>query len=596
MNSLEKDQQNRVLVEGALRPENLFVADRILSHLYSKSFSASTRDWMSPRWQELGRALGAEMDQLSQSADRQGPVLRDRDLYGQDRQEVIFHPAYEQLTRMAVASGMFALKWDPGLKEKFKGQTHQLGFSAGLLYAMGEAGLYCPLCMTDGAARIIDRYASPADRERILPHIYTWKAEELYTGAMFLTEKSGGSDVGANRVMALKAEPGSLPENTPEPEFWYRLYGEKWFCSNATAEIALVLARTEGAEPGTRGLSIFLLEQQGPGGLANPRHYIRLKDKLGVRSMASAEIEFQGTWAKRLGQEGQGFAIMTEMINLSRLYNAVTAVALTRRALHEAWFFLSNRTSFGRSALEHPLVAERLERLCAGWQAELYLCWRAIQALDAADQGDEQEARLLRLLTPMVKRSSAEFAVYAIREAMELMGGLGYIEQGIMPKLFRDAQVLPIWEGAGNIMLLDMLRAMDKAGAAIVLKQELERLFSKLPDPGAEDWAQALWPAAEEWSRRSVVIFARIEELTRMERPMAEYHSRPALEALTELVQAALLIHQYSSDSADWIAPALSQLARRIFGEWSIGVRDKTGPLSPEKLARLMGLDGSISA
>jgi alkylation response protein AidB-like acyl-CoA dehydrogenase len=573
METFPQDPQNRVLAADARRSTDFFADDPILQHLFRTRISPEGQAWMQPRWSRLGADLAGPMDQLSLTADQQGPRLRTRNLFGEalEPAEMLeFHPAYAELLAIAVRSGMFRVKWEPALRARFSGEGHRLGFSAGLLYAMGEAGLYCPLCMTDGVARILDRFGSAGDVERLLPRIYTELPEELYTGAMFLTEKSGGSDVGANRVRAERQALPGQPGDDPAAGAWYRLYGEKWFCSNAGAELALALARTEGAVPGTRGLSIFLLEPYGPDGLPNPRQMLRLKEKLGVRSMASAELLLTGTWGKRLGQEGQGFAIMAEMINLSRLYNAVTAVALARRALREAWFFLRHRKSFGRTALEHSLVRERLERLSAGWLGELLLCWRAIEALDNADAGDDHEAALARLLTPMVKRSSAAFSVYAIRECMELMGGLGYIEDGVMPKMLRDANVLPIWEGAGNIMLLDMLRALQKAAPAQGWRSVWQQMLASADAPAA-------------WQMQSDALWEKLDALGQMDRDVAEYQSRALLERLTELTQACLLLRSRDAQSSAWVDPALAWYDRRLSG------RPSGSPLPLDAVEAMLG-------
>lgn len=568
------DPGNRVRLAQATRSKNLFESDRIFQHLFRHHLSQEGRNWMQPRWHQLGDTLANRMDDLSLQADKNGPVLRKRNLFGETVDELIFHPAYRELEQIAVHSGMFEVKWEPSCRKHFHRESHRLGFSAGLLFAMGEAGLYCPLCMTDGVARILDHFADPKDRDRLLPHIFTSDPHLLYTGAMFLTEKAGGSDVGANRVRAVQVPQEELPfaVDLGEGESWYRLYGEKWFCSNAGAEIALALARTDPSISGTRGLGIFLVEPYTADGQRNPREVIRLKEKLGVRSMASAELYFDGTLAKRIGAEGDGFAIMAEMINLSRLYNAVTAVALARRALTETWQYLTYRTTFGKPVLEHALVKERLEALGSAWLGELHLCWRAISALDAADQGDEAEAVLARLLTPMVKRSSAEFAVYAIRECMELTGGIGYLEEGILPKLLRDANVLPIWEGSGNIMLLDMLRAWNKVGCGDALEKE---------------WSAA-WEAdaqGESWLRRLRGLREAVDDLNVQEPDIAQYRSRELLEQLTLGVQATLLKKEVMRHPAPWFAPALSWYARRFLSE----VRAEDGPLSTDELESLMG-------
>jgi len=198
-------------------------------------------------------------------------------------------------------------------------------------------------------AVLIDRFCDENDKKRLLPAIYTTAFSEMKTGAMYLTEKAGGSDVGANIVLAEKIEGKT-----------YSLTGEKWFCSNANGAIAFVLARTNPDKKGTGGLSIFLVEKELPDGTKNPMDIIRLKEKLGVRSMASAEIMLEGTRGKLIGQEFEGFKIMTSMINLSRVYNSVAALSASKRALMEAYQFLTGRNTFGKNAIDHPLIRKKL--------------------------------------------------------------------------------------------------------------------------------------------------------------------------------------------------------------------------------------------
>jgi acyl-CoA dehydrogenase len=344
-------------------------------------------------------------------------------------------------------------------------------------------------------ALLIDRFCEPADQRRLLPRIYTEEVDTFFTGAMFLTEKVGGSDVGANLVEARDLGNG-----------FHSLHGEKWFCSNVNADIVFALARTNETIPGTRGLSIFLVEKHLENGERNPIDIVRLKDKLGTRSMASGECLLNGTIGKMVGPEFQGFRVMTEMINLSRMYNSVAAVAGGRRALIEAYQFLSFRQTFGKNALEHALVRDKFWELGSRQLASFVLVWRAIEAMDNAEAGNADEAELLRLLTPMAKRESAETAVYVCRESMELMGGMGYIEEGVIPKTMRDVMVLPIWEGAGNIMILDMLRAITKSRGLDVLVQEIERLCD--PKTNAAEgrlleWSQNLQKALADLPNKS---------------------------------------------------------------------------------------------
>ncbi|MCS6978621.1 MAG: acyl-CoA dehydrogenase family protein [Flavobacteriales bacterium] len=452
-----------VLQPGFHRSSNFYDSDQWLHRLWREIFPPEICGRLEPLKKAIGQRAATDMEALARAADRHPPELVLRNWYGEDIQEIRFHPAYRELQDIAVHSGMFRLKWQPEVRRYFEGFRHAAGFAVGFYYAMAENGLYCPLCMTDGAALLVDKYGDEADKKRLLPRIYTEDPNQFITGAMFLTEKAGGSDVGANQCTARR-------KDGP----WYLLNGEKWFCSNANAEVAFVLARTRPDVPGTRGLSIFLVEPMLPDGTPNPRRIIRLKDKLGVRSMASAEILLTDTVGKLYGEEGQGFKIMADMINLSRLYNAVTAVADQRRALIEAWQFLSYRHTFGRPALSHALVRKKCLELLNLYLADLALLWRAIQAYDRAECGQAHEALLARLLTPMVKKCTAWNGVYVVRECMELIGGMGYIEDGVMPRLMRDCMVLPIWEGAGNIMVLDMMRALAKNPEILDLLPTLE--------------------------------------------------------------------------------------------------------------------------
>ncbi|MGB3181267.1 MAG: acyl-CoA dehydrogenase family protein [Cyclobacteriaceae bacterium] len=553
-------QKNKVL-DGYQPSSNFFHSDIIFRHVLRKELQAATLSDIDGRLESTGRRAATEMDRLSLLADKNGPELVKRNFLGETVDEIRFHPAYHELTRIAVDSGMFSLKWAPGAREKYKSERHRAGFAPGFLFTLGENGLYCPLCMTDGAARLIDRYCTDEDRERLLPHIWTDNAEDLYTGAMFLTEKAGGSDVGANLVRA-EHEEGD----------YYRLYGEKWFCSNVNAEIIFALARTDQSVPGTRGLSIFLVEPTLPDGSRNDLNVVRLKEKLGVRSMASAECVMQGTLAKRVGAEGEGFRIMTDMINLSRLYNSVSAIGMTRRGLAEAYTFLKYRRTFGTPALDHALVRGKLAELAALYNANFYMTWRAIRALDLADNGDESEKHLLRLLTPMLKRSTAANSVYSIRECMELMGGMGYIEDGVMPKNMRDSMVLPIWEGAGNIMLLDMLRATHKSDGLRVLCQEIGDNLS--------DWSHLKASDCLHLLQNLVSLAAALQD---KDRDTVESTAKTLFKKLTVLMQISTLLSYRDEESAAWIDPSLDILSDTLLPD-RLGLSEAPGRREVESM------------
>ncbi|MDN3670659.1 acyl-CoA dehydrogenase family protein [Echinicola jeungdonensis] len=557
--SSKTERSNRVLDNQYQPSKDFWESDLILSFFLKKEFPEETWNYLQPFLSQLGKTAATIMDELSLTADKHGPVLKKRNHLGETVNEIVFHPYYNELLKIAVESGLFKVKWSIEARKNHGDYLHRMGFGLAFLYGMGDASVPCPLCMTDGAARLIDRYGRDEDKGRLLPHIYADLVEELYTGAMFLTEKIGGSDVGANLVEA----------NHQEGDY-YLLNGEKWFCSNANADLILVLARTKPEIEGTKGLSIFLVERQKPDGTTNEMDVIRLKEKLGVRSMASAEILLTDTLGKRLGKEGEGFKIMTDMINLSRLWNAVIAISSYRRCLVEAYQFLSHRQTFGKKALEHALVRTKLEELIANYLADFYLTWKTIRTLDEGDNGNEKSRELVRILTPMVKKKTAETAVYGIRESMELMGGLGYIEDTVIPKFMRDTLVLPIWEGAGNIMVLDMLRAIRKSDGLSILYSEMYKIFNESGK-------------FEDELNKLENLMGAIENFKEMDQDSLEASAKGIFEDLTRLYQIALLKKAMVQENEPWILPTIEYLQGRKKESHLIS------PLSVQQVKGMMG-------
>ncbi|HWB64897.1 MAG TPA: acyl-CoA dehydrogenase family protein [Chitinophagales bacterium] len=553
-------EKNKVMREGYKGSLNFYASDKILQHYLKNHVSAEGLDYMQSRLDYTGIEAAGKMNGLSLLADKNGPEVVKRNFWGETINEIRFHPAYWELMDVAVKSEMFRVKWEPGLRSKFGHEGQRLGFASGYLYAMSECGQYCPLCMTDGVARLIDIFCDEDDKERLLPHIYTQNTPEFYTGAMYLTEKTGGSDVGASITTATHHEGKT-----------YKLNGEKWFCSNANADLIFALARTDEGVKGTKGLSIFLVEKNLPDGQKNPIEVIRLKDKLGVRSMASAECYLTDTQGMLVGNEFEGFKVMIEMINLSRLYNSVAALGTSRRALVEAYQFISQRKTFGKTAIEHALIRTKLTELGALNVANFYLVWRAIKSLDLADAGDEKELQLFRIINPMTKKWSAEKGVYITRESMEMMGGLGYIEDGVMPKLMRDMMVLPIWEGSGNIIILDMLRAMAKSEGFKVLCGEILKSASK--NTAYSEFIQTSLQA----------LIKQAGKLKDMPQDIMEASAKPFFEKLTSLYQISLLVDEWQNDNDAWIAPALKWLVNNY-------TTQEAGEVTPLSVEEVKGL------
>ncbi|MFZ2492135.1 MAG: acyl-CoA dehydrogenase family protein [Thermoanaerobaculia bacterium] len=464
--------------------ESYWQASPVFRQLCRRKLSDAMWTSAEPQLAAMGRESADVVSQLAAVADREPPRLISHDANGIRIDRVEYHPAYHRMEEIAYGSGMIAMKYRG---EGSDPQAPFVGFALGYLFAMAESGLYCPLCMTDGVARVLTKFGTRDQIARVVPQLTSTETSTLWTGGMFLTERSGGSDVGANETIARRVNGG------------WQLHGHKWFCSNVDAEAVLVTARPEGKGPGTRGLRTFLvLTRDNPG-----FHIERLKSKLGVRSMATGEVTLEGARAEEVGT----FAAMTEMLNLSRIYNSVAAVAVVGRSVVEARSYIERRQAFGRPVVEWPLAQGTFFDLEAEHAAALLLTFETIDAFCRADQGDEEAATLLRLLTPLVKMSTAKMAVPCVSEAMELIGGNGYIEESPMPRLLRDAQVLPIWEGTTNILVLDALRVVLRHGTHEMLLARIRKHFPRDADALAYTLASLDEHDARCWMDRLVRLF-----------------------------------------------------------------------------------------
>ncbi len=435
---------------------NLFDVDPTGQKVWSYFLGATAFQSLFPRYQKMGKN-GAEATPHSALTDKFPPTLKTFNSVGERIDQIDYHASYYELQKLSYGAEIVSLKYDPDFLKTHKKHRHLIGFSIAYYFAQTETGLFCPICMTDAMGRVLEKHPAHPLAKKALEHISSSDIHTFWSAAMFLSEKQGGSDVGANTVQ------------TEESQGRWFLSGDKWFCSNADAPASLVLARMPGNDGaltnGTRGLGLFLVLRDHPA--QNHKSWLthRLKDKLGVRTMASGEITFQKTEGYLIGGAGEGFKIMTEMVNMSRIYNAVSSSAIARRAILEAYSFAQQRQAFGKKLRDLPLWRACMADLSAEHLANLFLVFESTKQMDLADMGDENSARLARLMTPLAKALSGKLSVFAASEAMELIGGNAYIEEHILPRLLRDAQVLPIWEGTTNIQSLDLLRALQKEGA-----------------------------------------------------------------------------------------------------------------------------------
>ncbi|HEX5611441.1 MAG TPA: acyl-CoA dehydrogenase family protein [Burkholderiales bacterium] len=447
---------------------NLYQADPSFAALLALYLEPKLHRHLSPHLERMGALAGDELDSLAAAADRNAPVLHHRTRAGEEKQWIERHPAYRRLEQVAFGDyGLAAMSHRAGVLGWPEPLPPAAKYALSYVYVQAEFGLCCPLSMTDSLTRTLRKYGEPALVARYLPGLTAQDLDALVQGSMFMTEQAAGSDVGGVVTRAVK-----------DGDDW-RLYGEKWFCSNADAGLAMVLARPDGAPSGTKGLALFLLPRTLPDGTANSYRIVRLKEKLGTRDMPSGEILLEGARAYLVGDAARGFLQMTDMINMSRLSNGMRAAGMMRRALTESLFLARRRVAFGKLLIELPLMRRQLLKIMLLAEAARSVMLYAAAELKRADAGDESARRRIRILTPLLKFRACRDARRATGDAMEVRGGCGYIEEWSDARLVRDAHLGSIWEGTSNVVALDVMRAIRREEALGALQPALEAM---LPD------------------------------------------------------------------------------------------------------------------
>lgn len=441
--------------------------DPALRSLLDRYLSTADRERVEPVLAELGEIAAGELDRLAAVADASPPWLRQYSPAGERIDVVEHHPAYERMAELAFGRfGLAAMSHGPGVLGWPTPVPHVVKYALSYVFVQAEFGLACPLSITDSAARVLRKF----DPDRFAPEIAALTATDQHaraTGAMFMTEKQGGTDVGRTAT-----------EATDHGTHW-TLNGHKWFASNVSADVILTLARVPWQGEGTQGLGMFLVPRLRPDGTRNSYRIDRLKDKLGSRSLASGEVTLDDAYALPVGELANGFRQMAEMVNVSRLSNAMRAAALMRRAVFESIEHTRGRVVFGEALFDQPLMRATLLPMICDAEAALGLVLESAARLDEADAGDEDARRLIRILTPLAKFTVCKQARHVTAEAMEVRGGNGYIEDWVNPRLLRDAHLGSIWEGSSNVIALDVLRCMRRDSAhTVVVGAYLRRLHA----------------------------------------------------------------------------------------------------------------------
>jgi len=524
------------------RDHDLWAEDLALQEAVRREGAAS----FAKPLQHYGKLAGGDLYSAGFDANRQRPLLRTHDAQGHRIDTVDFHPAYHQLMATAKTHGVAGLSWQSG-----QPGAHVARAALSYLHHQAEAGTSCPLTMTHAAVPVLrqvpalaewaDKAAAPFYDPRDLPI----GDKPGITVGMGMTEKQGGSDVRSNTTRA-----------TPlAGEGEYSLVGHKWFFSAPMSDGWLVLAQAPG------GLSCFLMPRRLACGRRNAFHLMRLKDKLGDWANASSEVEFCGAWARRVGEEGRGVATIIEMVMLTRLDCMLGAAAQMRMALAQALHHARQRRSFGKRLVEHALMANVLADLAIESEAATVFALRVARAVDAAPR-DPAEAALARIATALGKFWLCKRAPGFVNEAQECLGGAGYVEESMLPRLYRQAPLNSIWEGSGNVQCLDVLRALARepqsrdallgelhgaAGMHAGYDAALQRAVDGLGDTGVE-----------------------------------EVQARRTSAALAVLLQAAILLRAGSPLARDFVQ------SRLLRGHAVYGMLDK-GALLSETIQRATG-------
>ncbi|MCO6187870.1 isovaleryl-CoA dehydrogenase [Rhizobium sp. L1K21] len=497
--------------------------------------------WADEQLMDYGEQAGGELVALGFDANENPPKLRSFDRYGRRIDEVEFHPAYHELMKASMKAGVNGFAW----RNANRAGAHVA--RAALMYvgSQAEQGTGCPISMTYASIPTL-RHAKPEIADKWIPKLLSTQYDprsipmEQKNGCtigMGMTEKQGGSDVRTNTTRAVLQADGS-----------YEITGHKWFFSAPMCDAHLVLAQTDA------GLGCFLVPRFRPDGSRNAVEIQRLKDKLGDRANASSEVEFLGAYGELIGEEGRGVSAIIEMVGLTRLDCMIGSSSQMRQALVQALNHTNQREAFGKRLINQPLMRNVLADLALESEAAVALTMRVARAIDSAPR-DEQEAAFARIATAVGKFWICKRAPAFINEAQECLGGIGYVEENILPRLYRQAPLNSIWEGSGNIQCLDVLRSLSKE------PKTHAALFAELQSAKGRN---ARYDAE---LQRLMAAFSDMEQI--------EYRSRYIVERTALALQASLLLKTEHDDIADAFC------ASRLGGEHGLvfGTLGKEAPV-----------------
>ncbi len=508
---------------------NQYDDDRVLRSYLRRAIPPEVLSAIEPEFGRMGDLAGDKLYR-AQLADRLNePRHTPWDAWGNRIDLIELTPLWQEAARIAAQTGLVAAPYER-LHGRYS-RIHQ--FALVYLFTPSTDVYSCPLAMTDGAAKVLSVSGNEALIGHALPRLKDRDPDSCWTSGQWMTESTGGSDVGISETTAsLLADERAGSKGSGEK--WV-LRGRKWFTSAITSQMALTLARPEGNPPGGKGLALFYLETRGADGNLNNITVHRLKDKLGTRKVPTAELTLDGALAQPVAGLDNGVRNIAPMLNVTRTWNAVSAVSYMRRGLALAMDYAARRTAFGAPLLNQPLHVETLAGLQAEYEAGFHITFAVVELLGREESGeiDKAQGDLLRLLTPVAKLLTGKQCVSVLSEIVESFGGAGYVEDTGVPQLLRDAQVFPIWEGTTNVLSLDVLRVLTGDGVFEALEVEAVTIVSGLREPElmtcgreaqealahAAQWlAQAGGPSREAGARALAMTIGRAMALLLMAR------------------------------------------------------------------------------
>jgi putative acyl-CoA dehydrogenase len=450
--------------------KNQFNDDELLKSFLTIKIPEEYQKDIFTNLEALGLRVIEDISLMAKDAEENPPQLNQFDCWGKRIDEIKTSQGWKDLHRASAQEEIVRIGYD----KNYAQYSRMFQFSKLYLFHPSSAFYSCPLAMTDGAAKLIELHGDEKLKLKAFLHLTSNDPEKFWTSAQLMTEKSGGSDISATETVARKID-GK-----------WKLFGTKWFCSAITAHMALALARIEDENghsiAGSKGLSLFYIELKNEIGELNHFEIIRLKDKLGTNALPTAEIKLNGTDSDLIGIEGEGVKLISSMFNITRLYNAVTAVGAFRRLLVLAKDYSGKRKAFKKTINQHPLTIKILAKAQVDFHACFHLTFLISEIMGSEEfytldnllgLTQEELSKLLRLLTPIVKLYTAKKVVIWTSELLEVFAGVGYIENSGIARLYRDNQVFSIWEGTTNILSLDLLRALKKDDSFSILKNML---------------------------------------------------------------------------------------------------------------------------